>query len=44
MDATTISDELQQVIHGMGRRDANKTIAPPSALRYSLRVITIVNK
>ena len=43
-DTSTISDELQQVIQGVGRRDANKTIAPDSALRYARRVITLVNK
>ena len=43
-DTTTISDELQQVLHGMGRQDANKTITPDSVLRYSRRVIGCVNK
>ena len=37
-----ISDELQQVLHGVGRRDANKTITPESALRYARRVIARV--
>ena len=41
---TTISDELQQVIHGMGCRYANKTITPPSTLMYDSRVIASVNK
>ena len=44
MDTTTISDELQQVLHGVGRQDANKTITPPSTIRYSHRVIARVNK
>ena len=35
----TISDELQQVLYGVGRRDANNTITPDSALRYAHRVI-----
>ena len=43
-DTTTISDELQQVLDGVGRRDANKTITPDSALRYARRVIVCVNK
>ena len=43
-DTTTISDELQQVLHGVGRRDANKTITPDSALKYARRVIARVNK
>ena len=43
-DTSTISDELQQVLHGVGRRDANKTSTPPSALRYAHRVIARVNK
>ena len=43
-DNTTIYDELQQVLHGVGCRDANKTITPDSALRYSRRVIGRVNK
>ena len=43
-DTTTISDELQQVLHGVGCRDANKTITPDSALRYVHRVIGRVNK
>ena len=40
----TISDELQQVLYGVGRRDANNTITPESALRYAHRVIASVNK
>ena len=44
MDTTTISDELQQVLHGVGRQDANKTITPDSALKYARRVIARVNK
>ena len=32
------------MIHGVGPRDANKTITPDSALRYARRVITCVNK
>ena len=43
-DTCTISDELQQVLYDMGRRDANNTITPDSALRYALRVIARVNK
>ena len=43
-DTNTIYDELQQVIHSVGRRDANKTIESRSALRYYRRVITCVNK
>ena len=43
-DTTTISDELQQVLHGVGRRDVAKTITPDSALRYARRVIAQVNK
>ena len=43
-DTTTISNELQQVLHGVGCRYANKTITPPSALRYARRVIARVNK
>ena len=43
-DTSTISDELQQVIYGVGRRDANNTITPESALRHARRVIARVNK
>ena len=43
-DTITISNELQQVLHGVGSRDANKTITPDSALRYARRVIACVNK
>ena len=43
-DTNTIYDELQQVIHSVGRRDANKTIKSRSALRYVRRVIARVNK
>ena len=43
-DANTISDELQQVLHGMGPQDSNNTITPPSSLRYARRVIARVNK
>ena len=38
-DTTTISNELQQVLHGVGCWDITKTIAPDSALRYARRVI-----
>ena len=41
---STISDELQQVLYGVGCRDANTTITPDSALRYARRVIARVNK
>ena len=43
-DTKTISDDLQQVLHVMGRQDANKTITPDSELRYYRRVIGSVNK
>ena len=43
-DTCTISDELQQVLYGVGRRDANNTITPASAIRYARRVIARVNK
>ena len=43
-DTTTISDELQQVLNGVGHHDANKTITPDSALRYARRVIGRENK
>ena len=32
------------MLHGVGRRDANKTITTDSALRYSHRLIGRVNK
>ena len=44
MDTNTISNELQQVIHGVGFQDANKTIKTNSILRYAHRVISRVNK
>ena len=44
MDTTTISNYLQQVLHGVGCRDATKTITPDSALRYARRVIGRVNR
>ena len=43
-DTNTIYDELKQVLHGVGRRYANKTITPDSALRYARRSIGRVNK
>ena len=43
-DTNTISDELQQVLHNVGRRDVAKTITLDSALRYARRVIARVNK
>ena len=43
-DTNTVSHELQKVLHGMGRQDANKTITFCSALRYSHRVIARLNK
>ena len=43
-DDNTISDELQQVLHGVGFRYSNKTIKSRSALRYSRRVIVRVNR
>ena len=43
-DTTTISDELQKVLHGVGRRDVAITITPDSALRYAHRLIARVNK
>ena len=43
-DTKTISDELQQVIHGVGCQYSNKTIKINYALRYAHRVIERVNK
>ena len=43
MDTNTIPNEPQQVLNGVGRRETNKTITPPSALRYARRVIVCVN-
>ena len=43
-DNNTISDELQQVLSGVGRRDANNSIKTHSALRYARRLISRVNK
>ena len=43
-DTITISDELQQVLHGVDFQDSNKTITLPSALRYDRRLIVHVNK
>ena len=37
-------NELQQALHGVGCRDANKTITLESALRHARRVIARVNK
>ena len=36
--------ELERLPYGVGRRDANNTITPDSALRYARRVIACVNK
>ena len=44
MDTNTISDELQKLISGVGRRDANNSIKTHFALRYYRRVIARVNK
>ena len=43
-DIKAVSDELQQVIHGVGCRYGNKAITPPSTRRYSSRAIARVNK
>ena len=43
-DTYIITDELQQVLHGMGLTDAKKPIKSRSALRYDHRVIARVNK
>ena len=43
-DTSTIYNELQHVLYGVGRRDANNTITPESALRYARRVIARLNK
>ena len=43
-DTNTISDELQQVISGMGSQDSNNIIKTHSALRYAHRVIARLNK
>ena len=44
MNTSIISNEIQQVLHGVGRQDVTKTITPDSALRYARRVIARVNK
>ena len=43
-DNATITDKLQQVLHGVGCRYANKTITLISALEYDHIVIGCVNK
>ena len=43
-DTSTISYELQQVLHGVGHRDFTKTIKSNTALRHARRVIACVNK
>ena len=43
-DTTTISDELQQVLHDMGPQDANKTITLDFALRYARKLTACVNE
>ena len=43
-DTNTISNELQQVMHGVGRQESNKTIKSRSTIRYACRVIARVNK
>ena len=43
-DNNTISNEIQQVMHGVGRRESNKTIKSRFALRYVCIVITRVYK
>ena len=40
---TSISDELQQVLHGVGRQHANNIIETHSSLRYTNIVIAHVN-
>ena len=44
MGTSTISDKLQQVLHGVGRWDVAKPIAPDFAPMYARRVIARVNK
>ena len=44
MDTTSISIELQQVLHGVGRRHANNGIKANSVLRYARRVIVCANR
>ena len=43
-DNTTIYNEIQQVLHGVGHRDVTEPITPDSALRHARRVIARVNK
>ena len=43
-DSTSVSNEIQQVLHSVGRRDANKTIKTHYTLRYARRVIARVDK
>ena len=43
-DTNTISNELQQVLSGVGSQDANNSIKTHSALRYDHRLIVRVNK
>ena len=43
-DTTSISNEPQQVLHGVGRRYANKTITLDYVLRYARILIARVNK
>ena len=43
-DTSAISNELQQVLHGVSCQDANKIIKANYALRYERRVIARVNK
>ena len=43
-DTTTICNELQKVLHGVGCPDVAITITPDSAIRYARRVIECVNK
>ena len=44
MDTNTISDEIQQVIDGVGCLYSNNSIKTHSTLRYARRIIARVNK
>ena len=43
-DTTSISDELQHVLHDLGRQYPNKTIKSCYVLRYTRRVIALLIK
>ena len=42
-DIASLTNELQQVLHGVGKQSIGNVIQPKSAQRYARRLIQLVN-